>query len=277
MSKSEKIQLPDLGNAKIEWVALGDMTVSAMAQREFRQHHADKILSNFDVNAIGIPSISWRDGKAYIVDHQHAVWALKQWLGVGWEKVKIQCQTFHGLSEQEEARLFLRLNNTLTVNSIDKFKASVTGGLPEAVAVNAILKNAGLRVSVNHNAVSESEHGISCIGAVMGVFSSAGGKGLVKVISIIQNAWGNGALGSNIIKGLGLVVKRYGTAFDEKQAIEKLGEIKGGVNGLIQRANAIKLRTGASIAIGVAAATVDLMNMGTRKKLPNWWNTADTE
>src|SRR5689334_13889898 len=131
--------------AKLTWVPLKLMAVNDSTQRDFQQYRVNEILSDenggFDPEQLGFPTVNKRDGFFYICDGQHRIEAYKQWLGEGnWEDQMIQCQTYVGLPEHEEAELFLKLNNTLTVKPLAKFKVAITAGRPRECEINKIVE-----------------------------------------------------------------------------------------------------------------------------------------
>jgi len=111
--------------ARLKWCPIAKMRVSPTAQRELKQHRVDHLVANFDLEQIGTPVVSERDGAYYILDGQHRIEALR---GIGWGDQQIQCWTYTGLTEEDEAERFLKLNDTLVVDSFSKFRVGVNAG-----------------------------------------------------------------------------------------------------------------------------------------------------
>jgi hypothetical protein len=132
---------------RIQEVPIGKMTTSRRVQRDLKQHRVDYLLANFDLDDFGQPVVSWRDGHYYIIDGQHRVEALKQWLGKGWDIQKIECRVYQGLTEAEEADMFDRLNDVLIVSSYDKFKIRVTAGREAESYIDKIVREEKLVIS----------------------------------------------------------------------------------------------------------------------------------
>lgn len=109
-------------DARLRWIPLGKMRVSALAQRELNESRVEHIAAAMDLEQIGTPTVNERDGHFYVIDGQHRVEALRRWLGDDCEGQQIQCWSYVGLTEEEEAEKFLKLNDTLTVNAMAKFK-----------------------------------------------------------------------------------------------------------------------------------------------------------
>src|SRR5580765_8340511 len=104
---------------KFAEVALGEMTISERAQRALKPSRVAELLSKLDLAALGEPLLSARDGRFYIIDGQHRVKALSEFLGEGWEKQKILCKVFEGLNERDEANLFRQVNTVLNTTAFD--------------------------------------------------------------------------------------------------------------------------------------------------------------
>jgi hypothetical protein len=252
-------------------VALGDMTVSERAQRAFRQARVDQILGELDLNAFGEPVLSFRDGRYYIIDGQHRIKALGQFLGTGWERQQILCKVYEGMTEQDEARLFRQLNTVLGTTAYDKFKVAVTEGREEETRIKAIVEAAGLHVS---RARKDSPGAISAISALRNAYSLSP-KSLMFSLKLASESYGDAGMEAAIIEGLAQLHNRYDKALDDEMSVEALSHARGGVKGLINAAQKRRLTTGNSLAICVAAEAVDVINRYRKgKKLPSWWASA---
>jgi len=80
----------------IQMVPLGKMHIASRhAQREkVNKSRVDYLLSRFNLDKLGTIILSHRHGEFYIIDGQHRVETLKQWLGSGWEIQKIECLVY---------------------------------------------------------------------------------------------------------------------------------------------------------------------------------------
>jgi hypothetical protein len=251
---------------KIQEIALGNMTKAPLAQREFRAAWADYMKANFDIDAFGVPILSWREGKYYIIDGQHRIEALKAFLGAGWEIQKIECLVYQGLDLQAEAKLFLYYNHTRHVPIYEKFQKALTAKLPDETAVDQIVHDESLVISTEPG-------GISAVGTLLRVYRRSDHEVLSKVLRTIRDAFGDAGFESVVMDGLGHLYQRYNGALEERLVIDRLANTRGGVKGLLGRADTLRLQTRNSRAHCVAAAVIDIMN-ATRaggKRLPSWW------
>lgn len=254
-------------NARLQWVPLQQMRINPQAQRELRPAWVATLAAAFDVERMGTPVVSHRGDWFYIGDGQHRIEALKLYLG-DWKGQQVQCWCYQGLSEAEEANLFLDLNNTLTVRSFDKFKAAVHAGRPAEADVDRIVRASGLRISQDR-----ASGGISATGTLTRVYAR-GPAVLAKALRIIRDAYGEAALDGTVIDGIGLLCQRYDGELPEQHAVTRLSAAHGGVSGLMSRAGQLRQNTGNPYAQCIAAAAVEFINRGTGgPKLPSWWRT----
>ena len=215
---------------------------------------------------MGTPTVSCRGGWYYIIDGQHRIAALKQWLG-SWQDQQIQCWAYEGLTEAQEAEVFLKLNDTLAVHAFAKFKVAVQAGRAGEADVDRIVRALGLRISQ-----ARSGGAISAVGTLRRVYARGGAATLSEALRIIRDAYGDAGLDGPVIDGIGLLCQRYNGELSEQKAVERLAAAHGGVSGLISRAGQLRQSTGNAAAQCVAAAAVEVINRGSGgKKLPAWW------
>lgn len=256
--------------ARLTWVPLGLMRIAPLAQRDLRQARVDRIAASMDLEQLGTPTVNKRSGHFYVMDGQHRIEAYKAWLGEGWESQQLHCWTYEGLSEQEEAERFLKLNDTLAVQAFDLFRIGLNAARPEEVEIAAIVQRAGLTISQ-----SKAEGAIGAVGTLRRVYRRDGGANLLRALSMIRDAYGSPGLEGHVIDGAGLLCSRYNGDLDDARMVARLGGVTGGVGGLMSRAYFAKNQTAAPLNQCVAAAAVEIHNRGKGgKKLPNWWATA---
>lgn len=255
--------------ARLTWVPVGLMRTPTMAQRELKPGRVDHIAVNMDLEQLGTPTVNKRGGHFYILDGQHRVEAFKQWIGEGWELQQLHCWTYDGLSEEEEAETFLKLNDTLSVQAFDKFRIGFNAGRPEEAEISAVVMKAGLTISQ-----SRAEGAIGAVGTLRRVYRREGAGVLARALGMIRDAYGSPGLEAPVIDGIGLLCGRYNGEMDTAVAVTRLKSVSGGLAGLMNRAYFTKNQTNAPLNQCVAAAAVDLINRGKGgKKLPSWWKT----
>lgn len=254
-------------DAEIKNVALGKIQVPAHAQRALSESWVAEILSMFDPDKMKYPVLSARGDHFNIVDGQHGTEALKRWLGDGWELQQIACIVHSGLSDAEEADLFLSLNRMKAVTAYEKFEKAVNAGYADEVHINAIVQGAGLRVTKSPAAGS-----IRCVSTLRSIYKRADGNVLAKTIRIVRDSFGDSGFEAVVLDGIGHLCQRYNGVLNEKDCVERFGTIRGGVNGLLGKAETLHKATGNAKSLCVAAAAVDVINAKRGKqRLASWW------
>lgn len=252
-------------DARLQWVPISKMRVSPVAQREINPGRVAKLAANFDLEQMGNPTVNERDGWFWIIDGQHRIEALKE---IEFGAYDVQCWTYVGLTEEEEAEKFLKLNDTLAVDVFYKFRAGVHAGRETECEINRVVLANGCVVSRD-----EIPGAIRAVGTLRRVHDRAGSVVLGTVLRVAHGAYGDSGLGASVIDGIGHLCSRYNGTLDEQTAVERLSKVAGGVNGLLGRAEDLRRRTGNTKGHCVAAAAVEIINRGKGKKLPNWWKS----
>ena len=258
-------------------VALGLMKVNARAQRELREYRVKELAADFDFDMMGEPVLNWvGNGVYHIIDGQHRVEALKVALGDGWEKFTIPCRVYKGLSDEEEADMFDRLDNVLAVSAWDKFHTRVTAKREIECAVSKCVSDEGLTIKRPGHGYTNGA--VTAIATLIRIYKRSDGETLKKTLRIVRDAFGDTGLEARILDGIGLVCHRYNGAIKESAAVERLSTMRGGASGLIGKAVTLHKQTGNSMAQCVAATAVEVINRGRGgKKLPSWWSQQVSE
>lgn len=250
--------------ARLRWVPIDKMKVSPVAQRKLNRARVDHLLANLDLEQLGTPTVSERDGSFFLIDGQHRIEALRDF-GLGDQS--LQCWTYEGLTEQQEADKFDQLNDVLAVHAFDRYSTRVTAGREVETDIDRIVKANGLVVS--RDAVPGA---ISAVGTLTRVYRRSDGVTLGRALRIARDAFGDPGMEAVVIDGLGYLCQRYNGQLDDGEVTTRLAKINGGVNGLLGKAEALRRSTGSYKSHCVAAAVVEIINAGKGgKKLPSWW------
>lgn len=245
----------------LRWVVVSEIHVNPLAQRELRPGWAAQIAGDFDPDRFSPPLLSLRHGKHYVIDGQHRIEAMRI---MGWDDQQVQCWVYEGLTEAQEADLFLWHNNRRSVAAFDTFRVAVKADRDVETDINRIVLANGLKVS-------QDADGISAVGALRKVYRH-GGPVLGRTLRVIRDSYGTPGMRREVIEGIGLLCSRYNGDLDDTKAVQRLGGVHAGVNGLTGKAQQMKKATGAALTECVAAAAVEIINGGRGgKKLPSWW------
>jgi hypothetical protein len=260
--------------ASTRWVPLGQMKVTPAAQRKFQAAHAQEMADDFDLEALGYPVLNYRTdpetGKKawFIVDGQHRIAALRI-IGFADDDV-VECETYTGLTEAQEADLFLRRARNKAIHPLDKFRIGVNAGREDECAIQRIVEGLDLRVGFGSNK-------IAAVGTLTKIYGESGGSALGRTLLIIREAYGETGFSASMISGVGAVIRRYGLNVDTDRLVKALRAAPGGATGIEQGAAVLVRSTGNSKAVCVGAEIVKFYNRTRGKKLANWWKDKGEE
>lgn len=248
----------------IRMIPISEMRVSPMAQRKQRQYRVDNLAANLDLSKLGTPVVNFRGGHWWIIDGAHRVEALRI---NDFGDQAIECRAYEGLTLEEEAEMFLGLNDFLNVNAMDKFQVGIVAGRDDNITIDEIVRELGLNVSAG------GAHGsIGSVLTLKRVYKKAGADGLRKTLTIVRDAYGDSGYRAQVIDGIGLFVIRYDEQIDVPRLIDRLRAQHDGVQGLVDLASRLRRSTGYAVPECIAATTVEIYNRGRNvTKLDPWW------
>lgn len=253
-----------------------EFSLDLKVQRQLNEDRADKMAEDFQPHALGLLTASKRaDGHVYVLDGSHRVSAARKANYSG----LLACRLFEDLTLKEEAALFLTLNSSRAVQSIDRFKVRVTQGEPIATGINKVLKHYNLHVDWANNS---SLGTISAIGALeklykgMGIREEGEYPELVdKLCDILLKAYGKDAANNDrsmfsatIIQGLGTFIAIYNKQIDTDRLVAQLQTSTPRqiiTNTRVLKDAKIK---GAQLAMNAAQVILNMYNNRNRNKLP---------
>lgn len=254
-------------HSTLQDVPLAKTRVAPQAQRELRPARVDYLASEFDPEHFGYPVVNKRDSTFWIIDGQHRIEAVKVFLGDAWESQSVTCRVYSGLSESEEAEMFDRLNDFLSVRAFDKFKVRVTAGRAIECAVKSAVEKIGLKI-----AHDKDEGSVSAVTTLVRIYERSNAPTLQRALKITHQSFGKVGLTNHVIDGIARMCERYNGELKDADAIERLRTVRGGLGTLATRAALLRKQVGASVPECFAAATVDTLNAKRGgKKLPSWW------
>ena len=257
-------------------VNINDLTFDLRVQRVegLVEGHVLQMAENFNPAALGTITVSSRgDGTMVILDGRHRVEAAR----LADYKGLMPAMVYYGLTLEEEAEMFLKLNDFKTPSTIAKFLVRVTQGDPEAVEINRILEDAGWKV------MPGGMRGyFAAVASIQRVYRGlrplAKGRHpeqVERTIFIITSAWGHSVSGvhQTIVMGIGAILARYGDDLDGARLSMELSKFRPHV--LVGDAQTLKKLQGGQVSAAMARVMVGHYNRRLREnRLPDWdWTT----
>lgn len=263
MSSVTKITKGSRRKPKMMKIAAQDIHVDPTVQRKLIPARVRAIADHMDIDALGVFTVSDRGAGNYVaLDGQHRLVAMER-VGIGeWE---VDCKVYVGLSVEQEAAIFRRLNNTRRITAWDDFSKGLIEGDSECVAINNICEQHGLKVTS-----SGRDGTITCISKLRQTYASKNGRPDGELLSDVLEdsiaAWGHTYPGveKSILGGLAIVHRTYGKGFDRAALINKLAKFTGGPSGLLGKARSQQEFSSGSLERLVAEIIVTLYNKSRR-------------
>lgn len=204
-----------------------------MAQRAFRESHVKKIVDNFDKNKLQPIVVSLRDDVYYIVDGDHRTAAARVKFG---KNYLMECKVVTGLTEQEEADLFVSLNeDRLPLTASDDARGKFYAGKKNIIDLYNICKKNhciyDIKIHENtddtDNSKMEGWRKIKCIKAMERTYEKLryNYDDMFRVIKLLSTTWGDNnkdVFQEPMIKMMAVLVKTYGNEMSDRIFISRL-------------------------------------------------------
>lgn len=213
-------------NSEVRTINTANMRVDLTYQQVLQVKRVERIVNNFDRKIVNRPKVSFRDGVFWIFNGQHTVAALKIIDGGG-KDIDIECEVFYGLTQAEEARLFvLQEGEHQPVKIGAKTRALYNTGDAEAVDFVHAIEEVGL--SVDFDSSNSTKHNtVNCISTLLTAKKHLPRDQFVSMLSLIRDTWG-GSPSSLRKEIVGAMAKFYGVYHDDisrKVFISALGKV----------------------------------------------------
>jgi hypothetical protein len=203
-----------------QYLCVSELKCAYTYNRPIKKKHVQEIVANYNPNLMLPLVVSKRKDGYYIIDGQHRCMALKT-LGI----TTVLCLIHFGLTEQQEADLFNRLDSgSKRLTTIERFNAAVLSSDGKACDVMRIISESGL-IAPNNGATAPNK--IIAIGELLRIYDEVGPVKLARTLSLIHQTW-NGSkfsLSKQILMGMSHFVKLYDKDFINKDFADKFHQI----------------------------------------------------
>jgi hypothetical protein len=257
--------LNDLAAPTYQQVPLERITIDARVQREVLPTKLQKMVSTFCWAGIDSAPVilSHRGGKYIVLDGQHRILAVeKQGLRNGAKEHTIGAMVYSDLTLEQEALLFLLLNDQSKVNAAATFNVLVTAGVESACAVNKVISHHGLNVGTNNNQ-------FAAVGAAMRISRWPNGLSTLNTtFDILTRAFPdpvptNRPLREEIVTAVARIVHRYGDDLKVDPFVRMLQNrysAQDASDRILAAGEALRAANNASKTLNIAGALVTNYN-----------------
>lgn len=254
-----------LSGFELKALPIDDLKVSERAQRESSALKIQTMVNLFEKRGFGIPLVNQRaNGEYYVLDGQHRIKAAQM---LGFESVT--CELATGLTEEQEADLFLLRNNNLEVYAVHKFNVAVTAGHEKETAINKVLKNLGMKVAFKAN---QEWVKVACVITLYRVFDTYGDEILSLALETAYATFGQHGIKSDFIEGLANVFANLDVDPDVVRTKLQTTSAKNAQFQLELAAAKIKTKYSLKSGLAMTQAIVDRLNTNKRgRRFQYWW------
>lgn len=208
---------------RMEWVDPRHLAIDPTYHDagRFDQKRADRIAEEFDEDALGIFTVSRRpDGRLVLLDANH-----RRSAAVKKGIARVLAKVFDGLSLEDEARIYRRLNETANLKNYAKFLAAVIERDPDALEITRIAAARGVRIASSGGQAGRP----STTRAIQVLYVAYRHDVLADTLDVLRAAWPDDqhALDSIPMQGVASFIFAYKShpRFDLRRISHKLKEI----------------------------------------------------
>ncbi len=190
--------------------------------RPINRSRVNKIKRDFHPDMVQPAIVSFRDGKYWIIDHQHQSQAIYELNGND-PNTPIKCDVRVGLTYQEEAELYSRLNTgSKPLSFADKLVGLIEAEDPDALAFRDTVEACGYVVG------GRAANSLRALQSAWKVFSKKDGKeALTEILTLTYACWPNDINGadSRIIEGISEFLKCHRSEYQRERFVNALSPV----------------------------------------------------
>jgi len=247
-------------------VRFSDLKVDPSVQREVVDNEVLSIATDFDPRALGFLTVSVRStGDKVLLDGLQRKTAAEM---VDYDGA-VDAILHYNLTKEEEAALFRRLNNRTGVSSIASYKVAITERVPEALAVDSVLREFGIDVGSRGGAFQAVKRALRIVSNPDGI------NDLRFAFAVAAHCWRSDRatqrLDGLIIEALAMIHRRDGALIEVEALMDRLSKRPNGQAGILGEAKTRQGFRGGRLPGNVADVIVAEYNVRrTKNRLPDW-------
>ena len=199
-----------------------DLAINPRAQRSLRAKKVRDIVRDFNPLLVNPIKVSYRDGRYWVIDGQHTLAALR---AVNKGDCMVRCKVYYGLSEADEAELFIHQNgHSSPVSTMEKLKVLYLQGDQEILDFVRTTELAGVRVEFNRG---QSKNKLIAIASAYEIYKKVPKEMYIEILYTISDSWNGDPEGyrKEILVGMSRVYQAFNGEFKRKDLAYKLSRI----------------------------------------------------
>ncbi len=235
------------------------------SQRPVSKRWAEEIAAKFDPKLLDPLTVSYRDRKYFVIDGQHRLYAIRKLFG---DKQLVNCKVLHGLTEQQEAEMFVKMNTCeRSLNYADEVRALAFSGDKMIDAINGICASNGIEFGYEQGKRGKKDSRITALKTLTDIYEKIGAQQTERIIKILSTTWSgqSESLSAVMLSAMSCIMDLYGNELEDKTFTKKLAGIDP--TFLVTKARNDTV-TNAAVSVRLARIIVNYYNKGAGKKLP---------
>ena len=246
-----------------EWNEIRKLPVGVLEIDHGYQRHLDMgwvkaIVGGFKPELVEVIQVSYRDGHYWVFDGQHTLTAIKEKFND--INYPVVCKVYHGLSREEESRLFYEFNTAKKkMSSAAMLKSQAIFGDEEVKGFLQHTKDAGFIIDPSKRV--NCRYGIQAVKKAQTLFTRLGPDMYDRMLSLIKRTWcgEQWSVTQNMLSGVGTLLQTFGEKINDDKFIDQLKNVSE--NQIIKGAGRY---TEESVPVAYACSLVDFYNKGLR-------------
>lgn len=189
--------------------------------RTISRVRVNEIKRRFNADQVNPVKVSYRDGKYWIIDGQHTSIVLFEMNGRD-PRTPIPCEVIDGLTYEQEADLFYRINtSSKPLNTAEKLNSLIEARDPDALRFRDVVEARGYVIG------SGKANSLNAVTSAWSIFKRDEGR-LSDILDLTSACWQSRTAGvnSDIISGIDLFLSNHGDEYRPEQFVKKLSNVK---------------------------------------------------
>lgn len=243
---------------EIRTLPVGTLNVDPAYQRYYHPSWSKEIAVNFTPDLMDVIHVSQRDGRYWVFDGQHRMNAIRiKFHDVSYPVV---CKVYHGLTKEEEAKLFYKFNTSKKkMSAADMLKSQAVYGDEEVTAFLKHTSDAGFIIDPAKRV--NCRYGIQAVKKAQTLFGRLGPELYDRMLKLLKATW-NGeqwSVSQNMLGGMGAFLQAFGDKIDDDKFVSQLKNVTE--NQIVKEAGRF---TDETVPVAYASALVNYYNKSLR-------------
>ena len=191
--------------------------------RSISRARVNDIKRHFHADQVNPVKVSYRDGKYWIIDGQHTSIVLFEMNGRD-PRTPIPCEVIDGLTYEQEADLFYRINtSSKPLNTAETLNSLIEARDPDALRFRSVIEARGYTIGGGRN------NSLNAITAALKIFNRDGGEDrLSDILMLTGTCWPDNPKGvhSEVVSGIDMFLTYHGNEYKVAQFVKNLSKTK---------------------------------------------------